>query len=148
MGYFRKIALIGLLVFPLAGYANPAFHDVFVKSTNMRNYLLNNQVQQESTVKDGVIYTRQHPGGVAERGFGELLAATMPKFDNRFAQGVSPYWTLQIRLARTNSKSKWHNYAKSLPTGIQTIKRRIPTDWMVERVTGWSSVKELKVIVY
>ena len=65
-----------------------------------------------------------------------------------FGSDVSPYWTFQIRLARKNSGSKWHNYAKNLPTGIQTIKRRVPTRWMSERVTAWSSEREFKVYVY
>ena len=128
--------------------AEPAFHDVLKNSRNMASYLYSNQIQQESKVEGGVIYTRQHPGGDVENGFAEVLAVTMPKFDARFAQGISPYWTFKIRLARKNTKSKWHSYAKNLPTGIQTIKRRVPTNWMSERVTGWSGVKEFKVIVY
>ncbi|WP_263080782.1 hypothetical protein [Endozoicomonas sp. Mp262] len=71
----------------------------------------------------------------------------MPKYDARFSQDISAYWTFQIRLARKNTGSKWHNYAKNLPTGIQTIKRRVPTRWMSERVTSWSGVKEMKVLV-
>ena len=146
----RRAVLAGSFALCFSGYAmaEPAFHDVLKNSSNMASYLYSNQIQQESKVEGGVIYTRQHPGAKAENGFAQVLAATMPKFDARFSQGVNPYWTFQIRLARVNSGSKWHNYAKNLPTGIQTIKRRVPTSWMSERVTGWSSVREFKVIVY
>lgn len=129
-------------------FAEPAFHQVLAKSPQLANYLYNNQIQQESKVEGGVIYTRQHPGGEAENGFGQVLAQVMPKYDSQFANGVSAYWTFQIRLARKNSGSKWHNYAKGLPTGVQTIKRRSPTHWMGQRVTSWSGVKEFKVLVY
>lgn len=128
--------------------SSPGFHEVFLKCPSMATYLYSNQIQHESKVDGGVIYTRMHPGGDAESGFAEVLAATMPKFDQRFSEGVNAYWTLHIRLARTNSGSKWHSYAKGLPTGIQTIKRKTPTSWMGERVTGWSSVHSFKVIVY
>jgi hypothetical protein len=144
------ILLVGLAAFSFSGYliAEPAFHQVLTSSPNMASYLYSNQIQQESKVENGVIYTRQHPGAEAENGFAQVLQATLPKFDSRFAQGISAYWTVQIRLARKNPKSKWHNYAKNLPTGIQTIKRRIPTNWMSERVTGWSDVRSFKVLVY
>jgi len=51
-------------------------------------------------------------------------------------------------LARQNEGSKWHTFAKNLPTGVQTIKRRSPKHWMGQRVTSWSDVKEFKVLVY
>ncbi|MDN3611418.1 hypothetical protein ACODM8_18635 [Vibrio ostreicida] len=140
--------LFALSMFASNVFATPDFHQVLVKSPSMASYLYNNQIQMESKVDGGVIYTRQHPGAEAESGFGQLLAATMPNFDSRFANEISPYWTFQIRLARVNSGSKWHSYAKGLPTGIQTIKRRSPTSWSSQRVTGWSSVKEFKVLVY
>ena len=114
----------------------------------MANYLYEDQIQPESKVSDGVIYSRSHPGGKADDGFGEVLQETLKKYDSRFSQGVNAYWTFQIRLARVNSGSKWHSYAKSLPSGIQTIKRRTPARWMAERVVGWSDVAEKKVIVY
>ena len=126
----------------------PEFHDVLQKSPNMAKYLYENQIQLESKVSDGVIYTRMHRGGMVETGFAEVLQETLKKYDLRFSQGVSAYWTFQIRIARKNSGSKWHSYAKSLPSGIQTIKRRKPTGWMGERVTSWSDVAERKVIVY
>lgn len=142
---------LGLILFVfLSGQVNaePDWHKVLKNSPNMASYLYNNQIQQESKVENGVIYTRQHPGAKAEGGFGEVLAATMPMFNSMFSSGVSAYWTFQIRLARVNSGSKWHNYAKNLPTGIQTIKRRSPTRWQSERVTSWSDVREFKVYVY
>ena len=126
----------------------PEFHNVLIKSPSMANYLYNNQIQPESKVSDGVIYSRTHPGGEADNGFGEVLQETLKKYDSRFSQGVNAYWTFQIRLARVNSGSKWHSYAKSLPSGIQTIKRRTPSRWFAERVVGWLDVAEMKVIVY
>lgn len=146
MGYPLGIILFTLLSGQVS--AEPNWHNVLKNSPHMANYLYSNQIQQESKVENGVIYTRQHPGADAESGFGEVLAATMPMFNSMFSSGVSPYWTFQIRLARMNSGSKWHSYAKGLSTGIQTIKRRAPTRWMSERVTAWSDVKEFKVYVY
>ena len=114
----------------------------------MANYLYEDQIQPESKVSDGVIYSRTHPGGRADNGFGEVLQDLLKRYDYRFSDGVDAYWTFQIRLARVNSGSKWHSYAKSLPSGIQTIKRRTPSRWFAERVVGWSDVAEKKVIVY
>ena len=116
----KQTLLAGLLALSFTGYAadEPAFHTVLKNSPDMASYLYSNQIQQESKVENGVIYTRQHPGAKPENGFAEVLATTMPKFDSRFSQDVNPYWTFQIRLARKNSGSKWHNYAKSLPTGM------------------------------
>jgi len=131
--------------------AVPEFHDVLEKSPNMAKYLYENQIQLESKVSDGVIYTRMHRGGMVETGFAEVLQETLKKYDLRFSQGVSAYWTFQIRIARKNKGSKFHSYAKSLPTGIQTIKRRLPTSWMGgsgDMVFTWSDVAEKKVIVY
>ncbi|ROS00268.1 hypothetical protein EDC56_2906 [Sinobacterium caligoides] len=148
----RKLSVSSLFVVSLFAansvVANPSFHNALQNSPNMANYLYSNQIQQESKVSDGVFYSRQHPGAKAENGFAEVLQETLKKYDDRFSQGVSAYWTFQIRLARKNSGSKWHSYAKSLPTGVQTIKRRIPVKWMGERVTSWSDVREMKVIVY
>jgi len=146
----HRVLLASLFALSFSGYvaAEPAFHAVLQNSPAMAKYLYSNQIQQESKVENGVIYTRQHPGAQVETGFSQVLSATMPKFDPRFSQGIHPYWTFQIRLARKNPGSKWHNYAKNLPTGIQTIKRRSPTRWQSERVTSWSDVKEFKVIVY
>lgn len=126
----------------------PAFHEVLKASPHVASYMYSNQIQMESKVSGGVIYTRQHPGAEAESGFGELICKVMPKYDSHFSQGVSVYWTFQIRLAHVNSGSKWHTYAKGLPTGIQTITRKSPTHWSSQRVTGWSSARSFKVIVY
>ena len=128
--------------------ALPEFHDVLKKSPDMYSYLLSNQIQMESEVSDGVIYERQHPGGDAEKGFNQVLQEALKKYDSRFSEGVSAYWTFQIRIARETPGSKWHSYAKSLPYGIQTIKRKVPLHWFEERVHKWSPVWERKVIVY
>lgn len=145
---FQAYGLLVLLLMPIAVQATPDWHQVLAKSPNLANVLYSNQIQQESKVENGVIYSRQQPGGRNENAISELFSNTMFKFDSRFKSGVNPYWTFHIRLARVNSGSKWHNFAKNLPTGIQTIKRRIPTHWMGERVTSWSDVQEFKVIVY
>ena len=127
----------------------PEFLNVLYESPSMMDYLYNNQIQRDSKVSDGVIYERRHPGGQADLGFEQLLQETMTKFDSRFSQGVSPYWTFQITLARKNSGSKWHNYANSLPAGIQTIRWRKPIKWATSltQIT-WSDVRTTKVIVY
>ena len=127
----------------------PEFFDVLYESPSMRDYLYNNQIQRDSKVSDGVIYERRHPGGQADLGFEQVLQEIMTKYDSRFSQGVSPYWTFQIRLARMNSGSKWHNYANSLPAGIQTIRWRKPIKWATSltQIT-WSDVRTTKVIVY
>merc|ERR1712198_511459 len=59
-----------------------------------------------------------------------LFCKTLKTHDVRFTQGVDAYWTLQIWVARKNRRSNFHSYAKNLPTGIQTIKVRLPTAWM------------------
>jgi len=129
--------------------ATPEFHNVLKNSPDMYSYLLSNQIQMESEVKDGVLYERQHPDGQAEKGFSQVLQETLKKYDSRFSEpGVSAYWTFQIRIAREQPGSKWHSYAKSLPLGIQTIKRRVPKLWFEERVMNWNPVWERKVIVY
>ena len=128
--------------------SHPEFETVFENSPSMRDYLYNNQYQQESDVINGVIYENRHSGGLVENGFDQVLQETMKKFDSRFSQGVSPYWTLQIRIARKNIGSKWHHYANSLPVGIQTIKWRKPKKWLGRRVMAWSDVQTSKVIVY
>ncbi|PAJ71596.1 hypothetical protein CJF42_25765 [Pseudoalteromonas sp. NBT06-2] len=144
----QKSLVFCCLGLSISAYAKPDFHKLLEKSPSMASYLYNNQIQSESKVDSGVIYTRQHPGSKPENGFGELLAVTMPKYDARFSNELSAYWTFQIRLARQNEGSKWHTFAKNLPTGVQTIKRRSPKHWMGQRVTSWSDVKEFKVLVY
>lgn len=144
----QTYGLLAFLLTPFAVQATPDWHQVLAKSPNLANVLYSNQIQQESKVENGVIYTRQQPGARDEAAIGELLANTMYKFDSKFKSEVNPYWTFHIRLARVNSGSKWHGFAKNLPTGIQTIKRRVPTHWMGERVTSWSDVREFKVFVY
>lgn len=114
----------------------------------MVKFLYSNQIQDESKVENGVFYSRDHPGGEMEAAFSRLLQAAMGSYDSRFKEGVSAYWTVSIRLARRNPGSKWYSYAITLPEGIQTIKRRKPTSWMYERVTGWSDVASFKVLVY
>ena len=126
----------------------PEFHNVLHNSPSMRDYLYNNQIQRESKVSGGVIYDRRQPGGQAEAGFEQVLQETMTKYDSRFSQGVSPYWTFQIRIARMNSGSKWHYYAKGLPAGIQTIRWRKPIKWETYFSSTWSDVRTTKVIVY
>ena len=128
--------------------ATPEFHNVFEKTPSMNEYLLRNQIQTQSKVSGGIIYERRHPGGKAEEGFEELLQYTLKKYDSRFSEGVSAYWTLQIRMARAVEGSKWHSYAKSLPYGIQTIKIKPPINWLELWVRGWGSVEEKKVLVY
>ena len=114
----------------------------------MAKYLYENQIQPQSKVSDGVIYTRMHRGGMVETGFAEVLQETLKKYDLRFSQGVSAYWTVAIRIARRNSGSKWHSYAWGLPVGVQTIKVKTPKHWFAERVRSWLDVKEKKVLVY
>jgi len=146
----HKTLIISLLSLFASVYASaePAFHEVLSKSPLMAKHLYSNQIQQESKVSDGVIYTRQHPGGETEGGFAQVLQQTLSKYDAKLAKEINAYWTFQIRLARKNTGSKWHKYAKSLPTGVQTIKRRKPSRWMSERVTSWSDTQEFKVLVY
>ena len=145
--------IASLNVASLTAEPQPEFHNVLQKSTSMAKFLYINQIQLESKVSDGVLYERQHTGGLAEAGFAQVLQETLPKYDSRFSQGVNGYWTFQIKLARANSGSKWHSFAKSLPDGIQTIKRRRPTKWKTMAngdtwVEKWTDVKEFKVIVY
>ena len=122
----------------------------FTKKGPIRDYLYDNQIQQEAEVKDGVIYERRHPadGGKAEKGIAEILQETFKLYDTRFSEGVSAYWTVAIRIARRNSGSKWHSYAKRLPVGVQTVKVKTPKHWFAERVRTWLDVKEKKVLVY
>jgi len=128
--------------------ATQDFHQVLAKSPTMANILYHTQIQTESQVKGDIIYQWQTPGAEVESAIAELLAVLLPKYDGRFANEINAYWTFQIRIARRNSGSKWNNYAKNLPTGVQTIKRKSPTRWMGNRITGWSGVREFKVIVY
>ena len=114
----------------------------------MKDYFFGNQIHSQSKVIDGVIYLTNHRNGMAEAVIDQVLQETLKMYDSRFSQGVSAYWTFHIRIARKSSGSNFHSYAKSLPTGIQTIKRRLPTTWMGETVLTWSDVAEMKVIVY
>jgi len=102
----------------------------------------------QAKVSGGVIYLPNHLSGGAERVIETLLQETLETHDVRFTQGVDAYWTLQIWLARKNRRSNFHSYAKNLPTGIQTIKMRLPTAWMGTTVLTWSKVAEKRVIVY
>jgi len=146
------VTLVGLVcsvsVKSLVGLAVPNFARVLDNSPTMANILYATQIQRESTVENGIIYQWQTPGADAENALAEVLGNLMPTIDERFASGISAYWTFQIRLARRNTGSKWNNYAKNLPTGVQTIKRKSPTNWSGNRITGWSGVREFKVIVY
>ena len=127
----------------------PGFHYLLRNSPNMMEYIFENQLWKGSVVSNGVFHTYQHPGGKVERGFEEVLQEAVKQYDSwTFPQDVNAYWTFQIRLARRNSDSKWHSYAKTLPVGIQTIKIRKPKNWMGTLVTKWNDVKEVKVIIY
>ena len=117
----------------------------------MAKHFLANQHDSQSKMSDGVMYLANHRSGAAENVIAEVLQETLKKYDSRFSQGVSAYWTFQIRIARKNKESKYHSYAKSLPTGIQTIKRSVPKDVMGssgDKVFTWHDVAEKKVIVY
>ena len=127
----------------------PGFHYLLRNSPNMMEYIFENQLWKGSVVSNGVFHTYQHPGAKVERGFEEVLQEAVKQYDSwTFPQDVNAYWTFQIRLARRNSDSKWHSYAKTLPVGIQTIKIRKPKNWVGTTVTKWKDVKEVKVIVY
>ena len=127
----------------------PGFHYLLRNSPNMMEYIFENQLWKGSVVSNGVFHTYQHPGGKVERGFEDVLQEAVKHYDSwTFPQDVNAYWTFQIRLARRNSHSKWHSYAKTLPVGIQTIKIRKPKNWMGTLVTKWNDVKEVKVIIY
>jgi len=102
----------------------------------------------QAKVSGGVIDLPNHLSGGAERVIETLLQETLKTHDVRFTQGVDAYWTLQIWVARKNRRSNFHSYAKNLPTGIQTIKVRLPTAWMGTTVLTWSKVAEKRVIVY
>lgn len=67
----------------------PAFHQVLPNSPSVASFLLSNQIQSQSKVSSGVIYTRQRPGAEAENAIAQVLHETMPKFDKRFGEGVS-----------------------------------------------------------
>merc|ERR1712212_552055 len=126
----------------------PGFHYLLRNSPNMMEYIFENQLWKGSVVSNGVFHTYQHPGGKVERGFEDVLQEAVKHYDSRtFPQDVNAYWTFQIRLARRNSHSKWHSYAKTLLVGIQTIKIRKPKNWMGTMVTKWNDVKEVKVII-
>ena len=126
----------------------PEFHNFL--NDQLADHFYGDQSRRTSKVSDGVIYLDNgSSANVKTEGvIAELLQDTLKMVDSRFSQGVNAYWTFHIRLARKNSGSKFHSYAKSLPTGIQTIKRRLPTRWLGSKVLAWSGVSEKKVIVY
>jgi len=148
MKLFTVALILCLQADSLLGVAVPEFHNFFVKNQNIANYFYGNHQHAECKVEDGVIYLPNHSSNEAEKIIGEILQETLKPYDSRFSQGVSAYWTLHIKVARRNRASPLHSYAKSLPTGIQTIKRRLPAVWMGLTVMDWSDVAEKKVIVY
>jgi len=129
-------------IFPVAApefFSDDAIADYFYA---------NQMVSNGAKVSDGVLHLPNHRFGDAEIVIANLLQETLKMYDSRFIQGVSGYWTFHIWLARKNSGSAFHSYAKSLPTGIQTIKRRLSAHLMASNVASWSDVAEKKVIVY
>jgi len=151
MKLFTVALILCLQAGSLLGVAVPEFHNVMLKSPSMAKHFLANQHDSQSKMSDGVMYLANHRSGAAENVIAEVLQETLKKYDSRFSQGVSAYWTFQIRIARKNKGSKFHSYAKSLPTGIQTIKRSVPKDVMGgsgDKVFTWHDVAEKKVIVY
>jgi hypothetical protein len=147
--FFAPLSLaVSFLFIANNAVAANEFHSVLANSPSAANILYSTQIQQESKVENGVLYTRHTPGASAENAIAQLLAATLGKFDSRFPKEISPYWTFQVRLARVNKGSKWHSYLIKLKPGIHVIKRRVPTRWQSERVTSWSDVAERKVLVY
>jgi len=127
----------------------PAVIESFLND-QLADHFYGDQNRRTSKVSDGVIYLDNGSSAnfKTEGVIAELLQDTLKMVDSRFSQGVNAYWTFHIRLARKNSGSKFHSYAKSLPTGIQTIKTRQPFRWMGSKVLSWSGVSEKKVIVY
>jgi len=146
-----KLQLLALLVIVLLNVktlnAEPEFHNVLKNSPHLYDRLLRNQLHEQADEKDGILYERRLPGGKVEKTLEEVLQETLQKYDSRFAEGVSAYWTFQIRIARFNS-GEWRTYAKSLPRGIQTIKVRYSALWQSERTMGWTGIKKIKVLVY
>ena len=74
----------------------PAFSSVLSKSPTLANFLLTDQIQQESNVDGDVIYAWLTPGADAEVAISQTLTNTMGKFDSRFDNGINPF-----------SQSKW-----------------------------------------
>jgi len=118
----------------------------FFSDDDIADYFVTNQRHGKAKVSGGVIYYPDFGG--AEEVVKILLQEMLETYDVRFTQGVDAYWTLQIWLARKNKRSKFHSYAKNLPSGIQTIKRRLPTAWLGSQVLTWTDVAEKKVLVY
>jgi len=148
MKLFTVALILCLQADSLLGVAVPEFHNFL--NDQLADHFYGDQSRRTSKVSDGVIYLDNgSSANVKTEGvIAELLQDTLKMVDSRFSQGVNAYWTFHIRLARKNSGSKFHSYAKSLPTGIQTIKRRLPTRWLGSKVLAWSGVSEKKVIVY
>jgi len=129
--------------------SSPDFMVLLSENSVMTSLLLGTQIQQESKVQSGILYSWQTPGAKAENAIGLLLRsiAKQKTFED-LPDGCSLYWTLQIRLARANKQSKWHSFAKSLKTGEQTIKYITPSAWNVNRVSKWKSSRSTKVFVF
>lgn len=129
--------------------SDPDFHALFSENPVMVQILTDTQIQRDSKVVSGTFYEWRTPGAKPEGAIALLLQsiATRKVFKD-LPDGCSLYWTLQIRLARKNTKSKWHSFAKSLNTGVQTIKRIAPAGWLTNQVTKWGSSASYKVLVY
>ena len=123
------------------------FMSVLSNSSDLINFLGHNQVQQDSKVNGDVIYAWERLGSDAENALRSILRSTMGKFDSRLGNGISPFWTFHIRVARCFN-TKWGAYAATLPPGENTIKVRTPSNWAGNRITRWNDVKEVKVLVY
>lgn len=129
--------------------SDPDFHSLFKEDPLMAQILTNTQIQQQSKVHAGTFYEWRTPGAKSEGALALLLNAMVVRKDfPDLPDGCSLYWTLQVRIARSNTKSKWHTFAKSLKTGVQTIKRIAPSAWQTQQVTKWGSSKSYKVLVY
>merc|ERR1712126_63792 len=145
MKLFTVALILCLQAGSLLGVAAPEFFS----DDAIADYFNVNQLKSNGAkVSDGVLHLPNHRSGAAEIVIANLLQEALKMYDLRFIQGVSGYWTFHIWLARKNSGSAFHSYAKSLPTGIQTIKRRLSANLMASNVASWSDVAEKKVIVY
>ena len=129
--------------------SNPDFHALLSENSPMVSLLAQTQVQQDSRVHGGTLYEWQTPGGKTETAIGLLLRSMVQrKTFQDLPDGCSLYWTLQIRIARKSKSSKWHSFAKSLKTGVQTIKKASPTKWSAQKVTSFGAASSVKVFVY
>lgn len=151
--------------FKIEGWGNqtrndgwPSFHfEVFHFCPHLINFMYENQVHPQSRVDpSNVIYDAQHPGALAEDGFAEVLQQTLPKFydypvgyrlNDRPAE-ISAYWTLHMRIARGSEDSQWHDFASSLPEGINRIYVKKPLQWNGDHVTLFSSQTGYNILVY